>query len=111
MAKSRKIPLGAQIFISTLAPVIIVTIVFLTIFGGSFKDSATKDLSSRTTSGIQSQAGQLASALGPSFEMVKYASEIIPLHYNNMYYASLHASQTFHSHFFWFYKKHMFSSP
>ncbi len=83
MAKSRKIPLGAQIFISTLAPVIIVTIVFLTIFGGSFKDSATKDLSSRTTSGIQSQAGQLASALGPSFEMVKYASEIIPLHYNN----------------------------
>ncbi|MCQ2577643.1 MAG: methyl-accepting chemotaxis protein [Treponema sp.] len=82
MAKSRKIPLGAQIFTITLLPVVIVTVVFLSIFGGSFKDTATKDLNSKTISGIQSQAGALTSTLGPSLEMVKFASEIVPLHHN-----------------------------
>lgn len=82
MAKSTKIPLGVQIFATTLAPVLIVTIVFLSIFGGSFKNTATNELGSKTSGGIQSQAGAITASLGPSFEMVKFASEIIPLHHD-----------------------------
>jgi len=83
MAKSKKIPLGAQLFMSTLAPVVIVTVVFLSIFGRSFKDSATNNLNASTGSGIQSQANALSSAIAPSLEMVEFAVEIVPLHYSN----------------------------